>query len=68
MKKMKKVVCFGLMAAMMVSAFAGCGKKDSDSNVIKIGGTGPLTGGAAVYGMAAKRGAEIAAANVPSPD
>ena len=60
MKKMKKVVCFGLMAAMMVSAFAGCGKKDSDSNVIKIGGTGPLTGGAAVYGMAAKRGAEIA--------
>ncbi len=60
MKKMKKVVCFGLMAAMMVSAFAGCGKKDSDSNVIRIGGTGPLTGDASVYGQAAKRGAEIA--------
>ena len=60
MKKMKKVVCFGLISAMMLSAFAGCGKKDSTSEVIKIGGTGPLTGGAAVYGNAAKRGAEIA--------
>ncbi len=60
MKKMKKVVCLGLISAMMLSAFAGCGKKDSGSDVIRIGGTGPLTGGAAVYGMAAKRGAEIA--------
>ncbi len=60
MKKMKKLVCFGLISVMMLSAFAGCGKKDSGSDVIKIGGTGPLTGGAAVYGMAAKRGAEIA--------
>ena len=59
MKTMKKVVCFGLVSAMMLSVFAGCGKK-SGSDVIKIGGTGPLTGGAAVYGMAAKRGAEIA--------
>jgi branched-chain amino acid transport system substrate-binding protein len=60
MKKMKKLVCFGLISAMMLSAFAGCGKKDSGSDVIRIGGTGPLTGGAAVYGNAAKRGAEIA--------
>ena len=58
--KMKKVVCLGLISAMMLSAFAGCGKKDSASDAIKIGGTGPLTGGAAVYGNAAKRGAEIA--------
>ena len=60
MKKMKKLVVLSLISAMMLSAFAGCGKKDSGSDVIKIGGTGPLTGGAAVYGMAAKRGAEIA--------
>ncbi len=59
MKKMKKVVVLSLISAMMLSAFAGCGKK-SDSGAIRIGGTGPLTGGAAVYGMAAKRGAEIA--------
>ncbi|MBQ8798428.1 MAG: ABC transporter substrate-binding protein [Lachnospiraceae bacterium] len=60
MKKMKKVVCLGLISAMMLSAFAGCGKKDSGSDVIRIGGTGPLTGDASVYGQAAKRGAEIA--------
>ena len=60
MKKMKKVVCLGLISAMMLSAFAGCGKKDSGSDVIRIGGTGPLTGDASVYGLAAKRGAEIA--------
>ena len=60
MKKMKKVVCFGLISAMMLSAFAGCGKKDSGSDAIRIGGTGPLTGDASVYGQAAKRGAEIA--------
>ena len=60
MRKMKKVVCFGLISAMMLSAFAGCGKNDSASAAIKIGGTGPLTGGVAVYGNAVKRGAEIA--------
>ena len=30
------------------------------SNVFKLGGTGPLTGGAAIYGNAAKNGAQIA--------
>ena len=59
MKTMKKVVVLSLVSAMMLSVFAGCGKKN-DSGAIRIGGTGPLTGGAAVYGMAAKRGAEIA--------
>lgn len=57
--RMKKFVSVLLGAAMCLSMFAGCGKKD-DAGVIKIGGTGPLTGGAAVYGNAAKRGAEIA--------
>lgn len=59
MKTMKKVVVLSLISAMMLTVFAGCGKKN-DSGAIRIGGTGPLTGGAAVYGMAAKRGAEIA--------
>lgn len=59
-KTMKKAVCLGLAAAMMMSAFTGCGKKDASNGVIRIGGTAPLTGGAAVYGNAAKRGAEIA--------
>lgn len=57
--RMKKFGAALLCVAMAVSAFAGCSpKKNADK--IRIGGTGPLTGGAAVYGTAAKRGAEIA--------
>lgn len=59
MKKMKKTVCLGLVAAMAVSMFAGCGKK-TDDTVYKIGGIGPLTGSAADYGISVKQGAEIA--------
>ena len=54
-----------LMAALMVAAmFAGCGEAgtapESGSNAIKIGMTGPLTGGAAEYGLAVEAGMEIA--------
>ena len=31
---------------------------------IKVGGTGPLTGGASIYGIAVQRGAEIAVEEV----
>ena len=53
---MKKVFAFALVLAM-VFALAGPAYADG---AIKIGGTGPLTGGAAIYGNAAKNGAEIA--------
>ena len=60
---MKKVFAI-MMAALMVAAmFAGCGAADqsaADPNTIKIGLTGPLTGGNAVYGNAVKVGMEIA--------
>ena len=54
-----------LMAALMVAAmFAGCGEagstNESDSNAIKIGMTGPLTGPNAEYGIAVEAGMEIA--------
>lgn len=63
--KMKKVLSVALVAAMTMTLFAGCGSKGgddqgSDSEVIKIGGIGPVTGGAAVYGEAVKNGAELA--------
>ena len=67
-----------LLAAAMVCALAACGggsSKDgggsSDgANVIKIGGTGPLTGGASIYGISVKQGAEIAVEeiNAANPD
>ena len=58
---MKKVFAIVLAAMMVVAMFAGCGSNAAaDSSTIKIGLTGPLTGGNAVYGNAVKVGMEIA--------
>ena len=59
---MKKTLSIILALVMVVALFAGCAsdEKTSDGNTLKLGFIGPLTGGAAVYGNAAKRGAEIA--------
>ena len=44
---MKKVFALVLTFAMVLAMFAGCGSSGSaDKNTIKIGMTGPLTGGA----------------------
>ena len=56
---MKKVLAIVLAALMVAAMFAGCGEK-TDPNTIKIGMTGPLTGGAAVYGTAVEAGMKIA--------
>ncbi len=72
---MKKKIALGLVLAMGLTMFAGCGGGDKDAAkadgdaaangaAIKIGGTGPLTGGASIYGIAVKQGAEIAVAEV----
>ena len=58
---MKKVFALVLAIAMVMTMFAGCGAKSSaDPNTIKIGMTGPLTGGASAYGLAVRAGMEIA--------
>ena len=59
---MKKVFAIALAAVMVVAMFAGCGssKSAADPNTLKIGLTGPLTGGNAVYGNAVKVAMEIA--------
>ena len=66
---MKKLLATVLAAAMSLSLVAcggsgGSADTSNDSNVIKIGGIGPLTGGAAVYGVATKQGAEVAVAEI----
>ncbi len=56
------------MAGTMALTMVGCGGSgaegdaaaDNGSDVIKIGGIGPLTGDAASYGVSTKNGAEIA--------
>ena len=60
MKFSKKILALGLAACMTVPFITGCGNKNTDSNTIVIGGIGPITGGAAVYGIAVKNGAQLA--------
>ena len=63
---MKKTLCILLAVIMVIGLLAGCGSSapaatSSDAPAaFKIGGTGPLTGGAAIYGNAVKNAAEIA--------
>ena len=61
---MKKVFALVMAAMMVVAMFAGCSSAKADPKVLKIGMTGPLTGGAAVYGTAVEAGMKIAVAEI----
>ena len=57
---MKKMIAL-MLAVLMVLGMAACGSKETASaDAFKLGGVGPLTGGAAIYGNAVKNAAEIA--------
>ena len=69
---MKKFLAFTMAAALTLS-LAACGSSGggsgsgsntgsdtSGNTAFKLGGTGPLTGDASIYGLAAQRGAQIA--------
>ena len=64
---LKKFLAFTMAAAMTLS-LAACGNGSgsntsaggSSNTAFKLGGTGPLTGDASIYGLAAQRGAQIA--------
>ena len=80
---MKKFIAM-LMAAAMMMAMVACGNTstnnssnsnntgdttgDSDVVTIKIGGIGPVTGDAAVYGVATKLGAQVAVDEINALD
>ena len=71
---MKKKLLSLALAGVMVLGLCACGGETTDETstegtettstaqgaAFKIGGTGPLTGSAAIYGIAAKNGAQIA--------
>ncbi|MBO5375016.1 MAG: ABC transporter substrate-binding protein, partial [Clostridia bacterium] len=61
-KTIVRVLCLALVAVMMVACLASCGKKNYAENntKIKIGVSGPLTGGAAIYGIAVRNAAKLA--------
>lgn len=68
---MKRISYVFLCLVLTLGLLSGCANKapaedpnasgeETAAAVFKIGGTGPLTGGAAIYGNAAKNGAQIA--------
>ena len=67
---MKKFLAFALATVLVVGLFAGCNaagnggeagsNNGGDKGTIVIGMSGPLTGGAAIYGTAVKNSAEMA--------
>ena len=60
--KMFKKVFAALMVVAMLFSFAACGETNyaKDNTEFVIGFSGPLTGGAAVYGVAVKNAAQMA--------
>lgn len=67
--KMKKVLSLTLAAALAVTSLTACGggagkTEEGGSEVWKIGGIGPITGGAAVYGQAVMNAMELAVEEV----
>ena len=62
-KTFAKVLALALVIVMAVSMFAACGKGTNyaeNNTTIKIGMSGPLTGGAAIYGTAVRNAAQLA--------
>ena len=66
------VVALSVMMAFAMAACGGSGDSGSEGgdNVLHLGGIGPLTGPAALYGNAVKNGAELAVneINAANPD
>ncbi len=60
MMKFKKLVSVACASAM-VMALAGCGAADNGpADTFRIGGIGPTTGGAAIYGLAVQNATQLA--------
>ena len=61
---MKKLLAL-ILAALMLLTVVGCGgSAGGDKGTLKIGGIGPITGAAAIYGQAVKNAMEMAVAEV----
>lgn len=62
MKNVFKRIAAVSLAATMALGLAGCSGNDAadDGKTLVIGGIGPTTGGAALYGVAVKNGAQLA--------
>ena len=69
-KNLAKILCLVLAVMLMVPCFVSCGGDDDikvpkfSDDTIKIGASGPLTGGASVYGLAVYNGARLAVSEI----
>ena len=69
---MKKFFCM-MMAVLMVLAMTACGGEKTptpnqdETETIRIGGIGPLSGGYANYGFSVKNGAQLAVDEINAP-
>ncbi|MBQ8337993.1 MAG: ABC transporter substrate-binding protein [Oscillospiraceae bacterium] len=66
MKNFKKVLAVAVAAVMMSVCFASCGEEKATG--IRVGGIGPITGGAAIYGQAVMNAAEMAVEEINALD
>lgn len=58
---MKKILALVLVMVLAATMFVACGEKDTEGTAtLKIGGIGPTTGGAAIYGTAVMNAANLA--------
>ncbi len=57
---MKKFFAVVLAMMMVMAMFAGCQKNEAAAGAIKVGTSGPLTGGYAVYGVGVENGLKLA--------
>lgn len=66
MKKVAKILAVVMAVAMVAACFAGCGEGGNtnhpaaNNTEFVIGVSGPLTGGASIYGIGVKNAAELA--------
>jgi len=64
MRKLTKIIAVVLVLVLAIGALASCGGGDKNyaenNTKIKIGVSGPLTGGASVYGIAVENSAKLA--------
>ena len=62
-KSFRKLLCLALAVVMVTSVFTACSKKKDNAakkDTFYIGGMGPISGSAAVYGTAVKNAAQLA--------
>ncbi|MCL2864379.1 MAG: ABC transporter substrate-binding protein [Lachnospiraceae bacterium] len=60
MKMFKKIACIGVATTLLAMTLTACGGGSGGDDVWRIGGIGPTTGGAGLFGQSVQNGAQLA--------